>query len=157
MNHVLHTILCAVDLGPRDPDVLRHAAGLAGACGARLYLLNVVEPLSDFTRSLVDSYVPDDKLRELREEGFDEARRFLGERLEEYRRTAGAPAPVAGIEVLEGHPAKVILEQAERLRADLIVLGSHGHSALGEMLIGSVAHRVTLKSRVPVLLIPVRE
>ncbi len=157
MVYTLHTILCAIDLGPRDSEVIRHAADLARSCGAQLQLLNVVEPLSDFNRSLVDSYVPDDKLQVLRDEGFDEARRFIADRLREYRRVAGAPAPVGGVQVLEGPVAKVILEQAQQLGADLVVLGSHGHSALGEMLIGSVAHQVTIKSRTPVLLVPVRE
>ena len=50
-----------------------------------------------------------------------------------------------------------VLSEQKRLAADLIVLGSHGHTALGEMLIGSVAHKVTVKSPVPVLLVPINQ
>jgi len=39
--------------------------------------------------------------------------------------------------------------------AELIVLGSHGHTAIGETVLGSVAHKVTMKATVPVLLVPI--
>jgi len=41
------------------------------------------------------------------------------------------------------------------VNAELIVLGSHGHSAIGEAVLGSVAHRITMKATVPVLLVPI--
>lgn len=47
-------------------------------------------------------------------------------------------------EVREGSPKDVIVEEAERWGADLIVLGTHGHGAVGRFLLGSVAHSVVL-------------
>lgn len=73
---------------------------------------------------------------------------------------AGDPeglALVRDIRVLAGHPAEVILKQAKKERADVIVMGSHGHTAFGEMLLGSVAHKVTQRSEIPVLLVPARK
>jgi len=58
--------------------------------------------------------------------------------------------------VRSGQPAEAIIKEAKRVNADVIVMGSHGHSAFGEMLLGSVAHKVTQRSPVPVLLVPVR-
>src|SRR5574337_621431 len=69
---------------------------------------------------------------------------------------AGQEEVIGSVQVLEGYPAETVLAEAERLGADLIVLGSHGHSALGEMLIGSVAHRVSAVATVPVLLVPIK-
>jgi nucleotide-binding universal stress UspA family protein len=46
--------------------------------------------------------------------------------------------------VLEGSPKKLIVEEAERWGADLILVGSHGHGPGGRFLLGSVAHAVTL-------------
>jgi nucleotide-binding universal stress UspA family protein len=46
--------------------------------------------------------------------------------------------------VLEGAPSAQIVEEAERWDADLIVLGSHGHGAAVQMLLGSVSRRVVL-------------
>jgi nucleotide-binding universal stress UspA family protein len=41
-----------------------------------------------------------------------------------------------------GSPARVVLEKADAWRPDLIVVGSHGHSALGRLLLGSVSHKI---------------
>ena len=50
--------------------------------------------------------------------------------------------------------AKMIVDQAAELGADLIVLSTHGHSGLREKLLGSIAQQVVHEGRVPVLLIP---
>jgi len=45
-------------------------------------------------------------------------------------------------EALAGSPASLIVEKAEALEADLIVLGSHGRSGLGRLFLGSVSQKV---------------
>jgi nucleotide-binding universal stress UspA family protein len=52
-----------------------------------------------------------------------------------------------------GHAGDVIAETATSGRYDLVVLGSHGHSALGSLVLGSVAARVLAKCVTPVLLV----
>lgn len=52
-----------------------------------------------------------------------------------------------------GNPAKVILQQAEETHCDLIVMGSKGHSAIMEFMLGSVSHNVVLHAKVPVLVV----
>ena len=54
---------------------------------------------------------------------------------------------------LEGPAAEVLSEVAKSENADLIVMGSHGHSALGNVILGSVATGVLARCAVPVLLI----
>jgi nucleotide-binding universal stress UspA family protein len=49
--------------------------------------------------------------------------------------------------VLEGSPKNVILDEAEKFGADLIVLGSHGYGAIKSFLIGSVSHSVALHAK----------
>lgn len=44
--------------------------------------------------------------------------------------------------VLLGHPKQAIIDEAERWRADLVVVGSHGQSALTRFLLGSVSQTV---------------
>jgi nucleotide-binding universal stress UspA family protein len=46
--------------------------------------------------------------------------------------------------VLQGPAERVILEEAERLRIDLIILGSHGHRGWERLILGAVAHSVVL-------------
>jgi nucleotide-binding universal stress UspA family protein len=45
-------------------------------------------------------------------------------------------------EVLRGSPKHAIIEEAERWGADLIVVGSHGYSALERFLLGSVSQSI---------------
>lgn len=51
-----------------------------------------------------------------------------------------------------GPPDQQILRAAERERAHLIVMGTHGHGLLGRAVMGSVAQRVVAGSPIPVLL-----
>jgi nucleotide-binding universal stress UspA family protein len=52
-----------------------------------------------------------------------------------------------------GSPGDVIAELASEGGFDLVVMGTHGHSSLGNMVLGSVANRVVAQCKVPVLLI----
>lgn len=52
-----------------------------------------------------------------------------------------------------GHAADAIATIVETEKADLIVMGTHGHSALGNVVLGSVATGVLARCKVPVLLI----
>ena len=52
-----------------------------------------------------------------------------------------------------GHAAELIAALATAEKVDLIVMGTHGHSALANVVLGSVAHGVLARCKVPVLLI----
>ncbi|AKJ32167.1 universal stress protein [Caldimonas brevitalea] len=52
-----------------------------------------------------------------------------------------------------GHPADVISKTAAAGSFDLVVMGSHGHSALGNLVLGSVATNVLANCKTPVLLV----
>lgn len=56
-------------------------------------------------------------------------------------------------EVLDGNPAEVIIEFAEKNDVDLIVMGSRGLSGLKELFLGSVSHYVVQKASCPVFII----
>ncbi|WP_423792199.1 universal stress protein [Methanocaldococcus indicus] len=56
-------------------------------------------------------------------------------------------------ELLEGIPAKEIVEFAEKIKADLIVMGTTGKTGLERILLGSVAERVIKNSHCPVLVV----
>jgi nucleotide-binding universal stress UspA family protein len=56
--------------------------------------------------------------------------------------------------VEEGHPADVVLQTAERLSADLLVVGKHGRGALARAFVGSTAEAVLRRARCPVLFVP---
>ena len=58
--------------------------------------------------------------------------------------------------LVQGSTVEMLLAEAERMPATLIVLGSHGHSAVYDLLVGSVSEGVVRRAKVPVLLVPSR-
>jgi nucleotide-binding universal stress UspA family protein len=54
----------------------------------------------------------------------------------------------------DGRPASVLLDVAQREKAELIVVGRRGRGEVAELLLGSVSHEVVLHSKRPVLLVP---
>ncbi|MEE2679027.1 MAG: universal stress protein, partial [Myxococcota bacterium] len=60
--------------------------------------------------------------------------------------------------VREGYPATVIVDEVDNLDADLVVIGTHGHTGLKHLLLGSIAERVVQQAPCPVLTVkPQRE
>jgi len=79
-------------------------------------------------------------------------------RQEELLETTQAAARRSGLELVStqseaGEPATEITRVAEENGVDQIVMGTHGHGAVGSLLIGSVAQRVVHLAKVPVLLV----
>ncbi len=69
-------------------------------------------------------------------------------------------AEIAGLEVegiiAEGHPAEEIIKYAEKNSIDIIVIGTLGKSGLDRFLLGSVADKVIRNSKIPVIVVPVK-
>jgi nucleotide-binding universal stress UspA family protein len=53
-----------------------------------------------------------------------------------------------------GAPVPNILDQAEKYVADYIVMGSHGHTAFYDLLVGSTTHGVLMRAKCPVVIVP---
>jgi nucleotide-binding universal stress UspA family protein len=154
----IRTILYATDLDPRAPEVFRYAMSLAHHYDAKIVLVHAVEPLTPYARGLVEMYLPEGKGKNLREEHRDRILADLHTRLRRFCQDdvcvdLGGDQRVTEIRVVEGLPTEVILDEAQRVAADLLVLGDHRHGAVGELLLGSVSHRVLQRSPVPVLLV----
>lgn len=161
MNYQISNILYATDLGSHGPDVFRHAMGFSRAFKAKIHVLNAMEPLSDYAESLLSTYMSDELRTKIANEGFEEARQQMEKRADKICKDSGLSREeleemIGEVQVVEGEPHQAILEAAQRVTADMIIMGSHGQTVFDEMLLGSVAHKVIMKSDVPVLLVPVR-
>lgn len=69
------------------------------------------------------------------------------------RRAKTLGVPCKTLHVGRYPPAQTIVDTAREERCDLIVLGSHGHGALGQLLLGSVVTRVAATCSIPVLIV----
>jgi nucleotide-binding universal stress UspA family protein len=140
MSSVYRNILVAVDGSPDAEAALAHASALARDQNARLTLLTAIPPLPA-TALLASGAAPPRS----------EVVRHYAEVL---RRAADSlPGDVSVTTLLvEGSPARALVQRARSEEYDLIVMGSHGHGRLHGALLGCVSQKVLHASPVPVLL-----
>ena len=144
----MKSILVPVDFSDATPRVVESAHQMAQALRRRIVLLHVSEPEPDFIGFepgpiVVRSAVATDFRKE-------------HQKLDELKATVAS----GGFDVLalhiQGPMVEKILEKASEHEADLIVMGSHGHGALYELLVGSVTSGVLREAKCPVLVVPTR-
>jgi len=141
MSSVYRNILVAVDGSPDADAALAHAAELARDQRARLTLVTAV-PQVPATALLASGAAP--------------PRSEVIKHYAELLRVAAAELPedVSVTTLLvEGPPARALVERSRSGAFDLIVMGSHGHGRLHTSLLGCVSQKVMQASPIPVLLI----
>lgn len=142
----MKTILTPVDFSAVTESVIAAAATLAKSQGARVALLNVSQP-----PIITSEYAPYlENISEIAAVSEKASAKQLS-RLATKLQEAGVPTDTVQ---LSGTPVIEILKQADALQADYIVLGSHGHTAFYDLLVGSTTHGVLLRARCPVLIVP---
>jgi nucleotide-binding universal stress UspA family protein len=149
-------VLCATDLSLEEGAAWRSAARLVQALDARVRILHVIEPVSFPYPAEGPSY--DEPREKLRSDLLSEARRAVRTRLASLERewAEGYRADkIEAVTVLEGLAAEMILLEAERVAADLILVFTRRRSPLRRFLHGSVAQQVVLGARIPVLVQPI--
>jgi nucleotide-binding universal stress UspA family protein len=135
-------ILVAVDFSEYAERALAWAFRIGEACGAKVH---AVHALSLIALALGDEAHPEAPDFERRAKAHADAQlaaladaaKQKGHELQTHR--------------ADGNPADRIVHEAERLGADLIVMGTHGRSGLDRLMLGSVADRVLRTAHVPVL------
>jgi nucleotide-binding universal stress UspA family protein len=141
----LKNVLVATDFGEAADAALTYGRTLAGAFGATLHVLHVVDTVS-FTTLGAEAYVsmPPD----LQEQVEEAARTRLDERLMDSD-GSGPPTKKA---LWRAHvPASAITQYAKDEGIDLIVMGTRGRGGVVHLLLGSVAERVVRTAECPVL------
>jgi nucleotide-binding universal stress UspA family protein len=91
-------------------------------------------------------------IEEVRETRGTAARRFHSV-TQRARKVAEEQGLNLQIHVLAGHPVRTIIDLSRELKADLLVIGGTGHSALYERMIGSRADRIIQLAPCPVLVV----
>jgi nucleotide-binding universal stress UspA family protein len=143
---IMKKLLAAVDFSPVSKAIAEQAASLAKAFSAELVLIHVAAPDPDFVGyDAGPQTVRDGRADELREE--HKELQALADGLRDRGLSARAL-------LIQGPTVEKILAEGERLGADVIVVGSHGHGALHRVLLGSVSEGVVRGARCPVLVVP---
>lgn len=138
-------ILVPTDGSPEVEGAIEHAVDLAIAHDAVIETVYVVDTAAMGSLAV--------------EGGWDGLQGVLSDEGEGAIERVREIAEARGIEVegtiLEGSPARRIVERASEVDADVIVMGTHGRGGIDRLLLGSVAERAVRASRVPVLTVRV--
>lgn len=145
-------ILCPVDFSQCSRDALDCAIGLARHHTARVLVLHVFANWP--TVAVIPSLNADSPGKSsLRDVDRDELLRCL-ERFVKDQLGNHAHIETRVVEAPDVH--REILLQAEQIKADVIVLGSHGRSGFERLLLGSIADKVLRRAPCPVMIVPPR-
>jgi nucleotide-binding universal stress UspA family protein len=144
----IRKILCPTDFSEFARRALDVAAAVARAHEATLTVLHVMPlnlpPLSGLAAATADTLEP---------EARDRLRADMLDRLRIFCASAAAQVPVEVL-VEEGNAAGEIVTVAHTLRADLLVMGTHGHGGFERLALGSVTEKTLRKASCPVLTVP---
>jgi nucleotide-binding universal stress UspA family protein len=143
-------ILVPVDGSRTSGHGLTQAVRLARSQGATLYLLHVLD------EHMLIGYAEAGAVAAVTEEFLD-ALRESGRKILERARSKAAKAGVKSKTVLAGNimssVSGVIIAQARKTRADVIVMGTHGRHGVSRLVLGSDSEGVVRSAPVPVLLV----
>jgi nucleotide-binding universal stress UspA family protein len=107
-----------------------------------LMVLNVQPPMPPQVKTMVGAKVVADYQRDEAAKVLVPIDRFLKRHKVKYKLSSAV-----------GVPGEQVVKAAKQFKAQMIVMGTHGHGFMGRVLMGSVAQRVTTDAEVPVLLV----
>ncbi len=159
MSEKIGTILCATDLGTGSEEVLDFAIRLTKQLRAKLHVVKVIDDELEKAAIEPEGSVPQDLLEKYQSEHIKRVREEIEKKMESRRSEYGVGVicdAISHIRVRAGDDAaQLILEEAQSVKADLILLGTSGTSALKGLVFGSVSQAVIEKATIPVLLVPI--
>lgn len=149
-------VLIAIDYNPSSEQVAKAGQNLAKMMDAEICLLHVMAEVSHYGMTYptpilgyegydvgaVDFNLANE-MRQVSEDYLTTAANHLGD-------------PNVSTHLADGDAGKAILDYAEQWNADLIVMGTHSHSTLERLLMGTVASTVLEKTKIPIYMVPVK-
>lgn len=137
-----YTIVVATDDSEHARRAVQYAARRAKGARFRIHLLHVEKPVMAWEIGPVS---PIEHVASARE---TESRTLMDEGAAQFD-----PKTQLEMHTLRGEPAATILQLAEQVGADEIIIGSHGRTPLGAALLGSVTYKVLHDAPIPVVVV----
>lgn len=149
-------VLIAIDYNPSSQKVAESGYELAKLMGAEVCLIHVMSEMAHYgmrypTFMGYEGYDPGavdvamiNEMQKVTEDYLNSVARHLND-------------SEVITHLSEGDAANVLLEYSRQWNADLLVMGTHSHSALEKLLMGTVASKVLEKTSIPVYMVPVKK
>ena len=149
-------ILIAVDYNPVSEKVVEAGCALFKNTDAEVCLIHVLDDSAYYTTQYptflgyegYTALTPDLELAEEMHEIAEEFLKKAAEHLKEYN---------VRTHLAEGDVPWALLNYAEEWKADVIVMGTHSHSRLEKLIMGTVAEKVLEKTNIPIYFVPVKK
>ena len=133
-------VLLATDGGKQGEAAISAIQRLALGEGDEIKIISVVDMALPMAIDIYGGYLPD--TAELEKTARENAAKILAETSEKLNVYADANKVALLTDVLFGSPDSRIVETAEEINADMIVIGSHGYKKWERLLLGSVSSSV---------------
>lgn len=138
-------ILVPIDFSQASERALDYACALGSQLGAKIHLVNALgAALPELNATLSEAMF----------QSLRDGHQAALAKLADPRR---ALVEIGEVVVRDGDPRDIILDVAEKLGIDLIVIGTHGRRGISRMVLGSVAEDVSRRSPCPVLLVRMKK
>ena len=161
-------ILYATDLSENARYAFAYAVSLADLYKASVTMIHVLPEVPVLLDQSVIGYISEERWQKIKSQQMDEAKEALiGKRREHLaikealhqfsedvkQQQKGDGFTTDDIIVQRGNPVEEIIKSADECNCDLIVMGTHGHGTLEDVMLGSTARRVIRRSKIPVLVV----
>jgi len=144
----MKSIVVAVDLLPKTSAVLKIAKNFSKAFDAKLFIIH-----SEYIGTYINSVISDAPNHPYTELINDLKKNIKSQLAEMKKKLLEENIEVESI-LMDGLTIENILEEANNVNADLIIIGSHKHGKLYHFLFGSIHNALINKSTVPIMIIP---
>ena len=143
-------ILVPTDGSKTARKAVRYAVDLAKQLNASVIVLSVIDNRSFIAQTVPAVDTPMHVVEPIEDYLREAAKKYAGE-IEKLCDESGVQSETV---IKTGHPVEIIVKEAKKSKADLIVMGSHGRSALAASVLGSVAYGVIHnETKFPVLIV----
>ena len=144
----LETLLVPTDFSADAETALGEAIAMAKAMGSRIHLIHVYH-LPAYAAAPWGYSYPTDL--------FTEVRQHVAARIADEQKRVEAEGISTSTEVVEGAPSEAIVECAQRIGADMIIMGTRGLTGVKHVVLGSVAERTLRHAACPVMTVKARD
>ncbi len=141
-------LLVAIDFSEVTTKILKKVSNLASLENDIIWLIHIASPHPDF----IGYDVGPVSERDFIAKKIQSKHKQLQEISKEMEAKGFDITPL----LIQGPTVETILEEADKLGADIIVCGSHGHGMVFHFLVGSISKGLLQKSTIPLLIVPAK-
>ena len=147
---MISKILVPTDGSKTAQKAARYAIDLAKQLKASIIILSVIDKRSFTAQTVPASETPRHTIEPIEDYLREAAEGYAGE----IKKLCDKSGVASKVSIKMGHPVEEIVEEAKRSKVNLIVMGSHGRSALSATVLGSVSYGVIHNdASIPILIV----